>query len=187
MNPSHYFQQILDCGQSLARHASEALKNARLAKNDAWLMAKALIDGRNECPNELHELMKAHGGVDEFLRMQFLPLTRLGENYLDLLVAVQKGLTRQAYINTTAAVFLCENKPRRDRPTESDAIPPDPSEELPLEDRYQSLLLQCRNLKARLREEERLGREQAATIARLSLQVKRLSKILANMQAAVPQ
>lgn len=103
----HWFKEFEADGAKLGRHVALSIKEMRLAKASAYRMAKGYVALIRDFHNEFVEFLTASSvTIDEWLEKWFVPLDRIGEDYRELLVAVENGMTLKAYHSTTPAVFV---------------------------------------------------------------------------------
>lgn len=176
----HYFRQFEQEGSLLQRHVEKGIKELRLAKATAYRMACAYIEMEKHWHNELLDMITGMGStVDEWTAQWFQPITALGEDWSNLVAAIQRGMTREQYECTMPRVFIARHQ-RADKAERDVAggTPREPSESLTLEDAMKQWRSRAKALELQLREEHRKRVELEREVVGLKKIVTRLRKTL---------
>ncbi len=107
----HHFKAFQEDGGKLQRHVQAGLREFRHAKQCAYRMTKAYLAIIAKYQNQLLDFARSEGKtIDEWLDRWFLPMGSLGDDYRDLIAAVDKGMTLNAFLAKTPAIFLAEQR-----------------------------------------------------------------------------
>jgi len=102
-----YYKEFVDDSKLLSAHTQQSLKEFRLAKTCAYRMATNYLAMLQQHHTELRAQAKTTGQtLDEWLMQSFQPLTIVGENYRELVAAVQDGMRLRQYLAETPGIFL---------------------------------------------------------------------------------
>lgn len=176
----HYFRLFEQEGSLLQRHVEKGVKELRLAKATAYRMAAAYIEMEKNWHNELLDMITGMGStVDEWTAQWFQPITALGEDWSNLVGAIQRGMTRKQYECTMPRVFIARHQ-RADKAEQDVAggVPREPSESLTLDDAMKQWRSRAKALELQLREEHRKRVELEREVLVLKKIVNRLRKTL---------
>lgn len=172
-------------GAKLAKHARGSIRALRLAKLCAYRMAKDYLLMQKQDHNVLYELATAKHGtgpraIDAWLEEWYAPLRTVGDDPMELISAVENGMSLKEYLSHSPKMFLPVRSKASKKDSPDATVPPlpcEPSAELPVED-------QVNQWQARAEAAERQVRELRAALAASRARVRSLEKVISRMNRA---
>jgi predicted RNase H-like nuclease (RuvC/YqgF family) len=153
--------------RDIDKHQVETVKARKLAKASAWRMAAAVNALQTQDHRVFIDMVHAEGvSVDEWVAQRFAAYTSIGGRYVELVVAVGKGMTQRALLRDGAGKFLADDRAavlaKKEQLAKQRAKPGTESEEEatvkeagPKTDTVEYWRARCRTLGAELRETQR--------------------------------
>lgn len=178
-------------GGSLQFSVHNGLAQFREAKTHAYRMAEDYLQMLQQLQPNLRDFVqkqgfRSKGCVDKYLEKWFAPMASMGDDWRELVHAVQEGMTQKQYLASGASVYCSKAKRKSDAATLSRRArrQPEPDESMPVEHQVEYWKTQATAVKAENRDLRSRLHKANNRIARLERAIERLHKIINAATAA---
>ncbi|MFH1417294.1 MAG: hypothetical protein ABII12_03295 [Planctomycetota bacterium] len=174
-------------GGALQSNAHNAMVQLRQARKHAYQMAVAYVTMLQSHTNDLRAWCHKQGCTgkdpfDQLLDKWFAPAQLVGVDHVELIQAVQDGMTQKQYLSKGVALWKSEKtKKKIAAAIANDApLPSEPDETLPVEEQVKLWKVRAETAELQLSEIKKQVRELGNRNALLEREIKRLSRIINN-------
>lgn len=171
----------------MMRHQTGTQREIQLLKEAAYRAAEYYVEMFDRDLDWLRDHCRSQQKtIEEWLDNNFSPLNWIGENYVDLINIVRKGVSMRDWLSSRGTIIVSsmlrergERKPR--------AIPPTPAEELDAETQVKQLRAITEALRGELRDLQRENAELKHECAVLRKAVEATERTVARAKSALDE